>query len=254
MSYDFSRIKKQLKPRDDVVNDTIKRSKQIKPSKPIFTKGLLSIASVVCVLLVCCLAIPVILKVTNTPVNPVGIEGTDKSIEQQPEEAMAFNEGVTISPALSELLKNADQDEVFSVRIKIINLTEAYENEYSSELYDGKTYESWWQEYESINARMIEIDGILKDGADAELEAEYNECVERSEAINLLLSEIARKQRSASMQKEIAYFKTLGIDTAYKGGYLTAELNIKQIQSITKEGCDYLIDTTSEKDLVEDMH
>lgn len=254
MSCDFNRIKKQIKPRDEIINDIIERSKQIKPRKPVLTKRFLSVALSICVLLVCCLTIFVIMNI-KTPTVPGENEGTStQSTEQLPEGAMSFNEGVTISPSLNELMKKSNQDTVFSVRIKILNLTEAYEKEYSSVLYAGKTYECWWQEYERINARMTEIDAILKDGADAALEAEYNECVEKSEEINLLLSEITRKQRSVSIQKEIEYFKALGIETVYKGGYLTAELNAKQIQSITKGRCDYLIDIPGDKEPIEEMH
>lgn len=243
--------------RDEYVTEYAEKAKSVKTKALHHFRTWGIIAACLALVIIC---VPVILQKNNTPSNHEGSEGTSKSIEQQPDGAMAFNEGVTISPALNELLKNADQDAVFSVRIEILNLTEVYENEYSSELYDGKTYESWWQEYESINARMLEIEGKLKDGPDVALEAEYNECVEKSEEINLYLSEIMKKQKSSSIQKEIEYFKTLGIETVYKGGFLTAELSTKQIQSISKGRCDYLIDIpgdkepTGDKEPIEDIH
>ena len=257
MNYGFKRIKDQIKPRDEVVNDTIERSKHIKRDHPqsVVLTRITTFVSIICVFVICCFAILYIANFGGTPIPPDSTNNneTNPPIEL-PEGAMSFNEGVTISAELNKLMNTADKSEWLSVKIKVVDLTEAYEDDYKSIQYDGKTYEEWWEEYEIVNARMIEIDGMLKGGPNAKLEAEYNACVEKSEEINIILSDIQKKQKAESIQKEIEFFKTLGIETEYKGGYLVADLNVEQIKSIGGGMCDYYIDVAQKTEEMEEMH
>ena len=257
MNYGFKRIKDQIKPRDEVVNDTIERSKHIKRDHPqsVVLTRITTFVSIICVFVICCFAIPYIANFGGTPIplDSTNNNETNPPIEL-PEGAMSFNEGVTISAELNKLMNTADKSELLSVKIKVVDLTEAYEDDYKSIQYDGNTYEEWGEEYEIVKARMIEIDGMLKDGPNAELEAEYNACVEKSEEINIILSDIQKKQKAESIQKEIEFFKTLGIETEYKGGYLVADLNVEQIKSIGGGMCDYYIDVAQKTEEMEEMH
>ena len=240
MNYDFKRIKDQIKPRDEVVNDTIERSKHIKRDHPqsVVLTRITTFVSIICVFVICCFAIPYIANFggTQIPLDSTNNNETNPPIEL-PEGAMSFNEGVTISAELNKLMNTADKSELLSVKIKVVDLTEAYEDDYKSIQYDGKTY-----------------DGMLKDGPNAELEAEYNACVEKSEEINIILSDIQKKQKAESIQKEIEFFKTLGIETEYKGGYLVADINVEQIKSIGGGMCDYYIDVAQKTEEMEEMH
>ena len=65
------------------------------------------------------------------------------------------------------------------------------------------------------------------------------------------MSDIQKKQKAESIQKEIEFFKTLGIETEYKGGYLVADLNVEQIKSIGGGMCDYYIDVAQKTEEME---
>lgn len=72
MNYGFKRIKDQIKPRDEVVDDTIERSKHIKRDHPqsVVLTRITTFVSIICVFVICWLCNPVYCqfrRYTNPP-------------------------------------------------------------------------------------------------------------------------------------------------------------------------------------------
>lgn len=243
MNVDFKHMKSQIKPDRAVVNDTIQKANEIRHKKSNLSfKRVSALAATVCMILICVIAVPIVKNLSGTMVDPYGTDGGGNQDRPQIEGAQSYNEGVTISEYLCNLMESADPDTVFSVKMKVLNLTDAYEQDYADLMYDGKTYDQWWAEYETYTSRMIEIDALLKDGADEKLETEYNLCVDQAEEVLAYMSQIRKEQKAVSLEKEQTWLASMGIEAEYKAGYFIFSATADQIKNIKGGMCDYLID------------
>lgn len=244
MRPDFKRVKDQIKPDEAVVEETIRMANETRKKRSIILKYVPTFAACACVLAVCLGFAPIFIGMNgNSPAVTTPNDSTG-NISQYPIEGnQSFQDGVTVSEYLCNIMANAKSNEKLSVRLKAVNLSEAYEQDYIDQLYDGKRYDEWWSDYEEYTNRMLEIEEFLKEGTNAELENEYNECVEKAEELMAYMSQIRKKQKASSIEKETAWLKSLGIDAEYKGGYFIFSATPDEIMNIKGGRCDYLIDS-----------
>lgn len=266
MRPNYKRIKTQIKADETVVNATIEKINHIQKQKKNFPfKQVSVLAASICLVLTICLALPLILQIAqeDLPIDTVdGTPGTDMNsdpddpaVEDPIQGAQSYNDGVTISAALSQIIAKSSRDEQISVRLQAIDLVDVYASNYIDRLYDGKTYDEWWAEYEVYTSRMIEIEAQLKLGPDTELENEYNTVVEKAEDLAAYMSQIQKEQKAESVASEIMWLKSLGIDAEYKGGYFIFSASSDDIKNISKGKRNYFIDVESDsKEPIEEMH
>lgn len=266
MKPNFKRIKTQIKADETIVNETIKRVNGIKNQKKIFPfKQVSVLAASLCLVFIICFTFQMIMKTPpitppigntdNTQGNNTNSDSDNPIIDDPIQGAQSYNDGVTISGALSQVIAKASKNEHISVRLQAIDLVEVYAPNYADKLYDGKTYDEWWAEYEVYTNRMIEIEGQLKDAPDAELENEYNSCAEQAGELAAYMSQIQKEQKAESVASEIKWLKSLGIEAEYKGGYFIFSASADEIKSISKGKCDYFIDVASKsQEPIEEMH
>lgn len=266
MRPNYKRIKTQIKADETVVNATIEKINHIQKQKRIFPfKQVSVLAASICLVLTICLALPLILQIAQEDLPTDTVDGTqetginsdfnDPSVEDPIQGAQSYNDGVTISEALSQIIAKSSNDETILVKLQAIDLIDVYAVNYVDRLYDGKTYDEWWAEYEVYTSRMIEIEAQLKLGPDTELENEYNTVAEKAEDLAAYMSQIQKKQKSESVANELEWLKSLGIEAEYKGGYFIFSASSDDIKNISKGKCNYFIDVESDsKEPVEEIH
>ena len=198
----------------------------------------------------------------NTIKNPgviLGLDTTDNinppTTNDQIQGSLSYNDGITISEALSQAISKSSKNELISVKLEVIDMVDVYASTYADRLYDGQTYDEWWAEYEVYTNRMIEIEALLKRGANTELEKEFNLIAEKAENLAEYMSQIQKEQKAESVASEIAWLKSLGIEANYKKGYFVFTATPNEIKNISKGKCDYYIDIESHtQEPVEEMH
>lgn len=252
MKPNFNRIKSQIQPESAVVDDTIRKANAIENAeKPMPSRKNFALVAGLCVFILCIISIPYIMNI-NLSEKPSDVTpgGTNAGNEYPPpiEGAQSYNKGVTISEALSQKMQKTAADALLDVRLKVVNLFDVYLQDSVDARYDGKTYDEWWEEYEKYTGRMIELDAQLKEGPNAEIEKQYNECVEKAEELLLYLDQIRRKQKAEFLEKEKQWLNSLGLDAVYKGGYFVFSATPNEIKNIRSGRCDYFIDS-AEKSL-----
>ena len=200
----------------------------------------------------------------NTIENPGVVSGsdtTDNTIINPPttndqiQGSLSYNDGITISDALSQAISKSSENELISVVLEAIDMVDVYASTYADRLYDGQTYDEWWAEYEVYTNRMIEIEALLKREPNAELEKEFNLIAEKAENLAEYMSKIQKEQKAESVASEITWLKSQGIEANYKKGYFVFTATPNEIKNISKGKCDYYIDIESHtQEPVEEMH
>lgn len=260
MKPDFKRIKNQIRVDDSVVNETINKIKDSKNAKYNYHfRKISALAASICLVLVFCVTLPSVMNIQqsgSTHSNPSDDELSNNSPVNDPiQGAQSYNDGVTISEALAKMMTSSTKDATFDIKLKAIDMVDVYASTYANRLYDEKTYDEWWDEYEIYTNRMLEIEAQLKDAPNETLEAEYNNNAEKAEKLAAYMSKIQREQKAESVAAEIKWLKSLGIEAEYKGGYFYFSASADDIKNLSKGKCDYFIDTINEsKSPVEEVH
>jgi hypothetical protein len=184
------------------------------------------------------------------------ISGTSNFYESDPIQGeQGFYDDITISAALAQMIAVSGCEELISVKLQAIDMVDVYASDYADKLYDGKTYDEWWAEYEVYTNRMIEIEAQLKQGPNTELESEFNSIAEKAENLYEYMYKIQKEQKAESAAAEIAWLKSLGIEAEYKKGYFVFTATADEIKSIANGKCVYFIDVeSSTQEPVEEMH
>ncbi len=251
-------------------NKTVKKVNDTGNQKKMFTYKQVSVlVASLCLVFIICFSIPLIMQTLHgslpddtaddTQENDVNNESNNPNHDDPIQGEQSYNDGVTISAELSQLIAKAYGNEKISVKLQAIDMIDVYAADYVDRLYDGKTYDEWWAEYEVYTNRMIEIEGLLKLAPNTELENEYNSCAEKAEALMEYMSQIQKEQKANTVDKELKWLELLEIEAEYKKGYFVFSASADKIKNITKGKCNYFIDVESSsqdssQEPVEEIH